>query len=38
MAEDVAKPLNPPIMLVEKEELEEAPIDVNVFQWPCKEE
>jgi hypothetical protein len=32
MADDVATPSNPPISLVEKEELEEAPLDVNVFQ------
>jgi hypothetical protein len=32
MADDVATPLNPPVSLVEKEELEEASLDVNVFQ------
>ncbi len=32
MADDVAMPSNPPVPLVEKEELEEAPLDVNVFQ------
>jgi hypothetical protein len=32
MADDVATPLNPPLSLVEMEELEEAPFDVNVFQ------
>ncbi len=32
MADDVATPSNPPIALVEQEELEEAPIDMNVFQ------
>jgi hypothetical protein len=37
MADDVAKLLNPLITLVEKEELEEAPIDVNVSQWPYEE-
>jgi hypothetical protein len=30
MADDVAKPSNPLVSLVEKEELEEAPLDVNV--------
>jgi hypothetical protein len=30
MADDVVTPLNPLISLVEKEELEEAPFDVNV--------
>jgi hypothetical protein len=30
MADDVAMPSNPPISLVEKEELEEASLDVNV--------
>jgi hypothetical protein len=38
MADDVATPSNPLIALVDKEELEEAPLDeialeVNVFQW-----
>jgi len=32
MVDDVATPSNPPIALVEKEELEEAPLDVNVSQ------
>jgi hypothetical protein len=32
MADDVATPSNPPISLVEKEELEETLFDVNVFQ------
>jgi hypothetical protein len=31
MADDVATPSNPPVSLVEKEELKEAPLDVNVF-------
>jgi hypothetical protein len=31
-------PLNPPVSLVEKEELEEAPLDVNVSQWSCEKE
>jgi hypothetical protein len=30
MADDVAMPWNPPFSLVEKEELEKAPLDVNV--------
>jgi len=30
MADDVTTPSNPPISLVEKKELEEAPLDVNV--------
>jgi len=38
MADDVATPLNPLVALVEQEELEEAPFDVNVFQRPRKEE
>jgi hypothetical protein len=32
MADDVTMPSNPPISLVEKEELEEASFDVNVSQ------
>jgi len=38
MADDVATPSNPPISLVEKEELEEAPLEVNVSQRSRKEE
>jgi hypothetical protein len=38
MADDVATPLNPPSSLVEKEKLEEASFDVNVFQWSREEE
>jgi hypothetical protein len=38
MANDVAMPSNPPVALVEQEELEEAPLDVNVFQRPREEE
>jgi hypothetical protein len=38
MADDVVTPLNPLVSLVEKEELEEAPFHVNVFQWSRKEE
>ncbi len=37
MADDVATPLNPLISLVEKEELEEALLDMNVFQRSSKE-
>jgi hypothetical protein len=37
MADDVATPLNPPVSLVKKEELEEASLDVNVFQQSCEE-
>jgi hypothetical protein len=33
MADDVVMPLNPPVSLVEKEELEEALFDMNVSQW-----
>jgi hypothetical protein len=32
MADDVATPSNPSVALVEKEKLEEAPLDVNVSQ------
>jgi hypothetical protein len=43
MVDDVVMPSNPPVALVKKEELEEAPLDVtlfdtNVFQRSCKEE
>jgi len=38
MVDDVATPLNPLGSLVEKEELEEALLDVNVFQRSCEEE
>jgi hypothetical protein len=37
MANDVATPSNLPI-LIEKEELKEAPLDVNVSQWSREEE
>jgi len=37
MADDVAKPSNPLVALVDKEELEEAPLDVNVSQRPREE-
>jgi hypothetical protein len=36
MADDVAMPSNPPVSLVEKEELEEALLDVNVSQRLCE--
>jgi hypothetical protein len=32
MADDVAMPLNPPVVPIEKEKLEKAPLDVNVSQ------
>jgi hypothetical protein len=38
MVDDVATPLNPPVALVEQEEFEEVPLDVNIFQRPCEEE
>jgi hypothetical protein len=43
MADDVATPSNPPVAPVDKEELEEAPLDeitleVNVFQRLREEE
>jgi hypothetical protein len=38
MADDVATPLNPLVALVEHEELEEAPFDVNVSQRMCEKE
>jgi len=38
MADDVTMPLNPLVSLVEKEELEEASLDVNVSQQSCEEE
>jgi len=37
MVDDVATPSNPPVSLVEKEKLEEAPLGVNVSQWSCEE-
>jgi hypothetical protein len=42
MADDITTPSNPPVALVNKEELEEAPLDevalkVNVSQRPCEE-
>jgi hypothetical protein len=38
MVDDVATPTNPLVSLVEKEELEEALLDVNVSQWSREEE
>ncbi len=38
MADDVATPPNPPVALVQQEELEEAPLDLNVSQRPREEE
>jgi len=38
MADDVAKPSNPPISLVKNEKLEKTPVDVNVSQQLRKEE
>jgi hypothetical protein len=38
MADDVAMPSNPPISLVKKEKLKEAPLDMNVSQRSRKEE
>jgi len=37
-ADDVVTPSNPQISLVEREELEETPLDVNVFQRSREEE
>ncbi len=37
MADDVATPSDPSVAPVEKEELKEVPLDVNVFQWSRKE-
>jgi hypothetical protein len=38
MANDVTMPSNPPIALVQKEELKETSLDVNVSQRSCKKE
>jgi hypothetical protein len=38
MADDVATPPNPPVVLVQQEELKETPLDLNVFQRPREEE
>jgi hypothetical protein len=37
MADDVAMPSNPLVSLVKKEKLEEAALDMNVFQRLCEE-
>jgi hypothetical protein len=37
MADDVATPSNPPVAPIKEEELEEAPLDVNVSQWSREE-
>jgi hypothetical protein len=38
MADDDATPSNPPVAPVQQKELEEAPLDLNVSQWPREEE
>jgi hypothetical protein len=38
MEDDVATPSNPPVAPVEQEELEEVPLDMNVFQRSHEEE
>jgi hypothetical protein len=38
MVDDVTTPLNPLVAPVEQEELEEAPLDVNVSQWSHEKE
>jgi hypothetical protein len=38
MADDDATPSNPPVTPVQQEELEEAPLDLNVSQRPREEE
>jgi hypothetical protein len=38
MADDVATPLNPLVAPIKEEELEEAPLDVNVSQRSREEE
>jgi hypothetical protein len=38
MADDDAMPSNPLVALIQQEELEEAPLDLNVSQWPREEE
>ncbi len=37
MADDVVTPLNLPVTPIEKEEFQEASLDVNVSQWSCEE-
>jgi hypothetical protein len=38
MANDFSTPSNPLVAPVKQEELEKAPLDMNVSQWPCEEE
>jgi hypothetical protein len=38
MVNDVVMPSNLPVSLIEKEELEEALLDMNVSQWSHEEE
>ncbi len=38
MADDDATPSNPPVAPVQQEKLEEAPLDLNVYQRPREEE
>jgi hypothetical protein len=38
MADDVVTPSNPPVAPIKEEKLEEAPLDVNVFQRSHEEE
>ncbi len=38
MADDVTTPSNPPVAPVQQEELEEVPLDLDVFQRPREEE
>jgi hypothetical protein len=37
MVDDVATPSNPPVALIEEEEVEETPFDVNVSQRSSEE-
>jgi len=38
MADDVATPSNPPVSLIEKKELKETPLEMNVSQRSREEE
>jgi hypothetical protein len=38
MVDGFATPSNPTVALAEQEELEEVPLEVNVFQWPREKE
>jgi hypothetical protein len=38
MVNDVVTPSDPLVALIEKEELEEASLDVNIFQWSREKE